>query len=197
MRATKSSVAHIAPGCTAAACTSIASPAAWPSVSLICLKRSRSICSSADVAVARHLVGGVALQQFVEIAPVGQAGQRIVQRIVLDARLGRLEFGVARLGQRLGALELAVELDVGRHVPFGADHLRRLVGLAVDHGARADMADLAVRPAPRDTPTSSVPAVIARFEIALGLRQVVGMDGARPVVVAARPAVGLACRRSR
>ena len=51
-------------------------------------------------------------QHFVEIAPVGQAGQRIVQRVELDAFLCGFQLGVARLGQHVCVPELLGESHV-------------------------------------------------------------------------------------
>ena len=71
------------------------------------------------------VLGALGSSIAVEIAAVGQAGQRVVQRVVLDARGGGDQLGVARLGQRLGAFEVALDGDVGGDVPVAADDARR------------------------------------------------------------------------
>ena len=88
-----------------AACISMASPAAWPSVSLICLKRSRSICRRPGALALGVEPLDMRRQYLVEIAAIGQAGQRIVQRVELDALLGGFQLRIARLGQRVGPLQ--------------------------------------------------------------------------------------------
>ena len=85
------------------------------------------------------------VQDLVEIAPVGQAGQRIVQRLVFDPRLGRLEFDVARLGKILGALAGSrAKRDLIGDVPVGTDELRRTACgiLEEDRRDAQDRADL-------------------------------------------------------
>ena len=177
-----------------AACISMASPAAWPSVSLICLKRSRSMCSSASRAPpSLRSLGAVRVQDLVEIAPVGQAGQRIVQRIVLDARLGRFQLARCALrsaswpasGSRCSATSAVTS-------QFGADRSWRLAGLAGRPGALARMC--AISPSGSTTRYSrriAAPAARARSRNRLG-RAPDRRDGCArcPVAVVARPAVG-------
>src|SRR5262244_639202 len=60
-------------------------------------------------------------QNFVEEAAIGQPGQRIVQRIELDARSGGLELCIACLRKASRTLEALAQLDVGRQIPIDAD----------------------------------------------------------------------------
>ena len=46
-----------------------------------------------DLAAVAARACAVLCQGFIEIAAVRQAGQRVVKRVVLDARLGQLELG--------------------------------------------------------------------------------------------------------
>ena len=56
-------------------------------------------------AAAIGVTGGcLFLQHFVEIAPVGETRQRIVQGVMLNARRCRDQCGIARFGQCIGAL---------------------------------------------------------------------------------------------
>ena len=124
-------------------------------------------------------------EHLVEIASVGQARQRIVQRIELDALLGRLEFGVARFGQHVGALELFGKRHIRRHVPVDARHARRGVGILVGDACLADMAHHAVR---QQQPVFRVVAAhrIDRApEIVPGVLDIVGMHPSFPIHVAA------------
>jgi len=64
----------------------------------------------------------VVLQPLIEKAAIGQAGERIVQRIVLDAGTGRLKLGIAGLAQAIGEPQIFVEGSIGRHIPVDAEH---------------------------------------------------------------------------
>ena len=77
-------------------------------------------------------------------AAIAEAGEGIVQGVVLDAVLGQFQLGVLRIGQRLGALgfflrrlQPVVEKHVLGHVPADAEQLR----LAVDRQERTDVAE--------------------------------------------------------
>ena len=73
--------------------TSSWSPAMWPNESLTTLNRSRSRKSRAD-GLGHPLAPGQDARQLVEQQrPVGQAGERIVQRLVGQLGLGALERG--------------------------------------------------------------------------------------------------------
>ena len=61
------------------------------------------------------------LEHLVEIAAVGQPGQRIVQRVVLDARMRRLEFGIARSASvlaRSSSLRSVMSLVTSHSAPY-------------------------------------------------------------------------------
>ena len=63
---------------------------------------------------------------------------------MLDPALGRLEFSVPGFSQGLRAFQLPVERHVRGHVPFRADHFRRVRTVLEADRPRADIADLAV-----------------------------------------------------
>ena len=92
MRATVSSSRRLARR-RAAISTSSLSPTAWPRLSLMRLKRSRSTNITASRQRRRAAWSELDLQAVVEQAAVGQAGERVVIGEVADARLGLLGAG--------------------------------------------------------------------------------------------------------
>ena len=73
------------------------SPAGWPSVSLTCLKWSRSSRCDGDHLATLGARQGV-LEPLVEQHAIGQSGQRIVQRHVHDLGLGAALLGDVLMG---------------------------------------------------------------------------------------------------
>ncbi|MGC3975462.1 MAG: hypothetical protein QM771_13940 [Nitrospira sp.] len=83
----------------------------------------------------------------IEIAAIGQAGQEIVQRAVLDMRLGGLEFAVARFGEAVGLRRVLrwMVMSFGR-VPVGAEDTSLAALQLKRRDAGTDMPDVAIRP---------------------------------------------------
>ena len=98
-----------------------------------------------DLAAVAARACRVLLQDLVEIAAVRQAGQRIVKRIMLDARLGRLQFGSSSIPTAAARAPdpCSAATSLG-HVPFGADHLGRAAVVLEERRAGAQMTKLAV-----------------------------------------------------
>jgi hypothetical protein len=133
--------------------------------------------------------GGALAEETVEIAAIGQARQGIVQRGMLDAGGRGDELGVAGFGFGPGALEVALDGDVGGNVPVAADDAGRAVGLAI---ADADLAHDALGAVSQpETIFRDVAGAIAHgsIELVFRTRQIVGVDRLPPVIAIARPAV--------
>ena len=129
-------------------------------------------------------------KDLVEVAAIGQPGQRIVQRIVLDAGLGGFQLDIAGFGQRIGPLQALAQLDVRGDVPVDADDPGRLSGIPVDHAALADVAQLA---AVEQHAVLGLVASVGRdgpLEILARAGDVVGMQHALPMRIVARAAIG-------
>ena len=78
------------------------SPASWPRLSLTSLNRSRSRNRSATPYLVRSARGQCLLGAIHQQGPVGQPGQRVVQRLVGQGHLGPLALhGVAHGAQHL------------------------------------------------------------------------------------------------
>ncbi len=92
-----------------AAAASSSSPTSWPRLSLTSLKRSRSRNRIAVGALAAAQALDRLLQAVHEQHPVGQAGERIVQRPVADVVVGHLalERVAEHVGERLGEVDVA------------------------------------------------------------------------------------------
>ena len=132
---------------------------------------------------------GALLEGLVEIAAIGQIGQRVVERGVFDARRCRDQFGVASIGQSFGALEVAPDVHVGGHVPIDADDPRRAVGLAIAGANGPDRANGAVLEAQPVLGPVGTAGAHGIAEIPLGPRKVVGMKRSFPVRVVSRLAI--------
>src|SRR6185503_19877500 len=109
--------------------SSVRSPAEWPKVSLISLKRSMSRYSSASEVLLRSARDGL-LQQVLELHAVRHLGQRLVAREITNAPLGALALGdVANHEDR--ALVLRI---VGRDLRTGDGDRNGLAMTRLDHG---------------------------------------------------------------
>ena len=153
------------------------SPTWWPSESLTSLKRSRSRNRTAAAARRRRALGAAdrLVEAVEEQHAVRQAGERVVQRVVLEALLGLLAVG-----------------DVG----LAADDARRAAGgVAHRHPAREHPA---VRAVAVLDPVLVLEVVAGAGEVGVErLRErgaVVGVDAAEPLAAARRRA---RARRSR
>ena len=101
------------------------SPVSWPSVSFTTLKRSRSRKSTADVALLAPRGHDRLVEAVLHEAAVGQPGERVVVRHVVDRALGVQPLGdVLHQGGEAG------------HAAGGV-HERRVVPLALDVAAAA------------------------------------------------------------
>ena len=139
--------------------------------------------SAAQIAMCR-----VAPQHFVEIAPVRQPRQTVMQGIELDAHARRFQLGIARFGDLLGVVQIFVAGHVLGNVPIGADDTADIVVLAVEHPHGPHMMDRAVWP---DHPVLRFIAATADHacEFLFGALAIIGVDGRQPMLVAARRAV--------
>ena len=122
-----------------------------------------------------------ALEGFVEVAPVGQAGEAVVQRIVLDPGPCGLEFGIARLRKPVGLLEVVVERHIRGDVPVDADDLPAGARIGIHRADGPDVAHL-----PRRSDDAVVRTVAAGLlggdaEFLAGPFQIVRMQPVGPV----------------
>ncbi len=97
-----------------------------------------------DALAGRRATRCALLEHPLEVHAIRQLGQKVMQRIVLDARARRFEFDVARLRQRLRARQVLGQRDVGGDVPIEADHLLGSVGGDIDGPDLADHPSAAV-----------------------------------------------------
>src|SRR6185437_3162832 len=167
IRATKSSSRTLARS-TSAACCSMASP-------------------EAGAVLGRR--GGSFAQGLCGNAAVGERGQRVVERGVLDAGGGLDELGIARLGLGPGPFQRLVDADVVGDIPVATGDADAAVDIAI---AGADGAAEALRSVRQDdAELRDVAAAMADgvVELDLGARTVVGMERIAPVPPGAQPAI--------
>ena len=114
------------------AATSSSSPTLWPIVSLTTLKSSRSTNSTPAVVPSRRVASQPAGGPVLEQQPVGQPGQRVVERPVLELLLELVLLGHVPQGQHqpadgaLAAQVAAPDLDLdGYPVAAGDPHAPR------------------------------------------------------------------------
>src|SRR5690606_24646401 len=83
--------------------------------------------------------------ELVQIAPVREAGQRIVERLMLENPAGRAQLAVLflRLGTRLA--KLCLKDHIGAYIPVCADDPLTARRCPVERSMGADMPDLAGR----------------------------------------------------
>lgn len=126
-------------------------------------------------------------QNFVQVAAVGQAGQRVVHRGIFDALAGGLQLDIARLGQLARLAQFLVAIDVVGHIPVHAHDTGRLARILVNRADRSDVAGAAA--GQHETILGIVFSAGAKGlgEIAFRAFPVLGVDDLRPVRIVALP----------
>ena len=99
-----------------------ASPASWPRLSLMILKRSRSMNSTANLRWLRRDSAGTWFSSSAEHHAVGQPGQAVVRGQILNALFGLL---ARRDVARHAAVAREAAVVVGQRLTADADERRR------------------------------------------------------------------------